>query len=110
MFKEIKHISVSDLKLWRDESKEFLLIDVRSPDEYKYANLEGELIPMQEIPENISKIPKDRPVVFHCHHGSRSKKVISWLQEQADDFDKLYNLEGGIHAWSEEIDTNVPMY
>ncbi len=109
MYQEIKQISVSELKNWQDEKKDFALIDVRNPDEYKYANLNGKLIPMQEIPEHIQEIPKDKPVVFHCHHGSRSKKVIAWLQEQ-EDFHHLYNLEGGIHAWSELIDTNVPMY
>lgn len=110
MFKEIKSITVSELKQWLDKNKDFLLIDVRNPDEYKYANINGLLIPMPEISDNLSKIPKDKPVVFHCHHGSRSKKVIAWLQEQNPDFNDLYNLEGGIHAWSEQIDTNIPIY
>ena len=109
MFQNIKQISVQDLKKWQDEKKDFDLIDVRNPDEFKYANIAGTLIPMSEIPERSEEIVTNKPVVVHCHHGSRSKKVIAWLQEQNPEYD-LYNLEGGIHAWSEQIDTNVPIY
>ena len=48
MFKEIKAITVQDLKQWQDNKKDFLLLDVRNPDEFKYANIEGTLIPMQK--------------------------------------------------------------
>ena len=109
MFQTIKAITVQDLKQWLDENKDFTLIDVRNPDEFKYANIEGTLIPMSEIPERVSEFPVNKTVVVHCHHGSRSKKVIAWLQEQNEEYE-LYNLEGGIHAWSEQIDTDVPMY
>lgn len=106
---EVKEITVSELKKKIDSKQDFLLIDVRNPDEYDYCNIDGELIPMGEIPERYSEIPKDKEVIVHCHHGGRSKKVIAWLQDNFD-YNNLYNLTGGIHSWSEEIDSNVAIY
>jgi sulfur-carrier protein adenylyltransferase/sulfurtransferase len=106
---EIKEISVQELKSLYDSKEDFLLIDVRNPDEYEYCNLGGELISMSEITESYSKIPKDKKVIIHCHHGGRSRKVIAWLQDNFE-YKNLFNLTGGIHAWSTEVDTNVPIY
>jgi sulfur-carrier protein adenylyltransferase/sulfurtransferase len=106
---EVREISVSELKKKIESKQDFLLIDVRNPDEYEYCNIDGELIPMGEIPERYSEIPKDKEVIVHCHHGGRSKKVIAWLQDNFD-YNNLYNLTGGIHSWSEEIDSNVAIY
>ncbi len=106
---EVKELNVQDLKVKIDNKEEFLLIDVRNKDEYEYCNLNAVLIPMSEIPERYSEIPKDKTVILHCHHGGRSKKVIQWLQDNFD-YKNLHNLTGGIHAWSEQIDSNVPIY
>jgi adenylyltransferase/sulfurtransferase len=110
MYSPVKQLTVHEFKKMLDAKDDVLLIDVRNPDEYEYANLEGKLIPMNEIPEKMAEIPKDKPVIVHCHHGSRSKRVIEWLKSQDESYDNLYNLEGGIHAWACEIDTNVPIY
>jgi adenylyltransferase/sulfurtransferase len=106
---EIKELSVQELKKLLDDKEEYILIDVRNPDEYEYCNLGAELITMSEIPEAYNRIPKDKKVIVHCHHGGRSRKVIAWLQDSYG-YDNLYNLTGGIHAWSTEIDTNVSIY
>jgi sulfur-carrier protein adenylyltransferase/sulfurtransferase len=106
---EIRELSVSELKKKFDNKEDFLLIDVRNPDEFEYCNIEAILIPMGEIPERYSEIPKDKEVIVHCHHGGRSKKVIAWLQDNFQ-YTNLFNLAGGIQSWSEEIDSNVPMY
>ncbi len=104
----INEISVQELKeLLAKGACE--LIDVRRPDEYDYCNLGAKHIPMNEIPERVSEIARDKPVVIHCHHGGRSRKVIDWLQ-QTQGFTNLINLDGGIHAWSCEIDGAVPTY
>ena len=106
---EIKEINVSELKNKLDNKEDFLLLDVRNPDEYEYCNIEATLIPMGEIPERYQEIPKDKEVIVHCHHGGRSKKVIQWLQDNFQ-YTNLVNLAGGIHSWSEEIDSNVAIY
>ena len=106
---EIKSLTVQELKALQDSKEDFVLIDVRNPDEFDYCNLNGTLIPMSEIPERFNEITKDKKTIIHCHHGGRSKKVIDWMQSYHN-YENLYNLDGGIHAWSIEIDTNVPIY
>jgi rhodanese-related sulfurtransferase len=92
-----------------DSGEEFELIDVREPFEFDLANLDGKLIPMNTIPSSIDAISKDKKVVVHCHHGIRSANVISYLQSMHK-FTNLYNLEGGIDAWSRSIDSGVDLY
>ena len=105
----MKNLSVQELKKMMDASEDFQLIDIREPFEYEIANIKGELIPMNELVENTGKIQKHKKVVIMCHRGGRSAAMIQYL-EQNFMFDNLYNLEGGIGAWTEEIDSNVPEY
>ncbi|WP_109830101.1 molybdopterin-synthase adenylyltransferase MoeB [Reichenbachiella versicolor] len=104
----VKEISVLDLKKWREEEKDFQLIDVREPYEYDIANLDGELIPQKTVKDRLSKISSDRDVVIHCRSGKRSAEVIESLEEKG--FRNLYNLKGGILAWANEIDANMAKY
>lgn len=91
-----------------DNGEDFQLIDVREQKEYDFANLGGELIPLNTLPDNVDKIASDKKVVIHCRSGKRSANAIMFLERQG--FDNLYNLEGGILAWSDEIDPSVPKY
>ncbi len=109
MSNEVKTITVLELKKMMDEKKDFQLIDVREPNEYEFCNIGGELIPMGTIANNIEKIDKAKQVVVHCRSGTRSGRIIAALQQQYG-LTNLYNLEGGIIAWSEEIDPNIPQY
>lgn len=106
---EVKSIDVFTLKKMIDEKQQFQLIDCREPDEYEFCNIGGELIPMGEVLDNVEKIRKDVPVIVQCRSGVRSARVIEALQDQHD-FKNLYNLEGGILAWSDEIDSTIPKY
>lgn len=106
---EIKSIEVVELKNLLDAGENIVIIDVRNQDEFEYCNLGAKLIPMSEILERYSEIPREGTVVVHCHHGGRSKKVIDWLQSNQG-YSNLFNLAGGIHAWSIEIDSSVPIY
>lgn len=99
----MQELSVQELKELIDSKADFQLIDVREPAEYDEANLGGELIPLQTIPNNIDKISKDKKVIVHCRSGKRSANAISFL-EQNYGFTNLQNLRGGILAWQEEID------
>ena len=98
----MKSITVKELQALRASGENFQLIDVREPFEYDEANLNGELIPMNTVPDNIEKIARDKKVIIHCQGGGRSGRAIQWL-EGAHGFDNLYNLEGGIKAWIAEI-------
>lgn len=105
----MKEISVADLKKMIDGGEDFQLIDVREPNEYEVAEIGGELIPLATIPDNVDKISRDKKVVVHCRSGKRSANAIQFLEQQHG-FDNLYNLEGGILAWADEIDPTLQKY
>ncbi len=86
-----------------------ILLDVREPWEFQLANIAGsKLVPMGEIPSRIQDIDSSHPTVVICHHGARSLQVVAYLERQG--FENLHNLQGGIDAWSREIDPAVPLY
>ena len=105
----VQTLSVTELKTWRDEGKDFVLLDVREDGEVAYANIEGHThIAMNLIPLRHNELPDDKPIVVYCHHGMRSMQVALFLEHAG--FTDVYNLSGGIEAWSAEIDPSVPRY
>lgn len=86
------------------------LLDVRQPHEYDIANLGGHLIPLGELADRLAELPvqPEDEIVVHCRSGVRSAKAVHMLQMNG--FRKAVNLAGGILAWSEHIDAEVPMY
>ena len=105
----MKEITVQELKELQDSGADFQLIDVREPHEYDFCNLDGELIPQGDIPDSVDKIDRNKKVILHCRSGARSGNMIQWL-EKNHQFKNLYNLKGGILAWSREIDPSMPTY
>lgn len=105
----MKSITVQELKQWQDSGKDFQLVDVREPFENDICTLDGILIPMNEIPNEFQQIDKNKDVVVHCRSGKRSASVIQYLESQQG-YANLYNLEGGILAWIEEIDPSMEVY
>lgn len=95
--------------LWQSGQIDYLL-DVREEDEWDFARIEGAIhIPMNEIPGKLADLPKASKGLVLCHHGMRSASVIVYLQQEAG-FKQLYNLAGGIDAWSRRIDPDIPRY
>jgi rhodanese-related sulfurtransferase len=93
----------------REPGSDLQLLDVREPEERAIAAIEPSLhIAMQEIPGRLAEIPKDRPIVVYCHHGTRSAMVAAYLVQQG--FPDVSNLTGGIDAWSQRIDRSLPRY
>jgi rhodanese-related sulfurtransferase len=105
----MKEISVKELKSKLDAKENIQVSDVREPYEAEICTIGGELIPMGDIKENADKIKKDIPVIVHCRSGKRSAAVIQAL-EQNFGYTNLYNLQGGILAWADKIDTNISKY
>ena len=105
----VKEITVKELKTLMDAQEDFQLIDVREPREATIASIGAELIPMGQIPAQTDRIARDKKVVIHCRSGKRSADIIRYL-EQYHGYDNLYNLKGGILAWSDEIDPTVTKY
>jgi molybdopterin/thiamine biosynthesis adenylyltransferase/rhodanese-related sulfurtransferase len=101
-------IDVQTLKQWRDQKKKFMLLDVREPNEYEIANLGGKLIPLGSLAGSINQLDTADEIVVHCKMGGRSAKAQAVLNKFG--FKKVYNLAGGIDAWSVEIDPSLPRY
>jgi len=82
---------------------------VREHEELAIAALPGALhIPMREIPGCLEQLNRDRPIVVMCHSGVRSRHVATFLL--ANNFKHVFNLAGGIDAWSAEVDPTLPRY
>jgi len=106
----MNQISVSELKARLDAGDDIQLIDVRQPDEYAFASIEGaKLIPLGEIMARKGEIDETRETVIHCKMGGRSARAIEFLVHSGYQ-GSLANLVGGITAWSNEIDSSVPKY
>ncbi|HLR32958.1 MAG TPA: molybdopterin-synthase adenylyltransferase MoeB [Fodinibius sp.] len=106
---EVPQVTVQEYKSWLENNDDVQLVDVREPHEVEIAEIGGELIPLKTIGDNVDKISRDKKVVVHCRSGQRSADAVKRLQEEYG-FDNLYNLKGGILAWSQEIDESVPQY
>src|SRR5918995_4518840 len=108
---ELPKITVGELKEKLDAGKEVAVLDVREPHEYEVANLDAQgakLIPLGELPNRLSELNQTDEVAVYCKTGGRSAKAVKILQDAG--FGHVYNVEGGITAWSEEIDPSVPRY
>jgi adenylyltransferase/sulfurtransferase len=106
---EIPTISARELKSKMDNAEALLLLDVREPYEYEIARIEGaRLIPLGELESRTDELPRDGTIVCQCHSGMRSEHAARLLKEAG--FENVYNLAGGIEAWSTEVDPVVPRY
>ncbi len=104
----MKEITVEELKNMKEKGEDFQLIDVREDFEYEMSNLNGENIPLGGILIETDKISKDKPVVVMCRSGKRSAMAIMQLEQQG--FTNLYNLQGGILAWADQVDPTISVY
>ncbi|MGL4883909.1 MAG: molybdopterin-synthase adenylyltransferase MoeB [Waterburya sp.] len=110
----ISEMTVQELKQLMDSGKDdFILLDVRNPNEYEIAKIDGSvLIPLPEL-EDGSSIEKVRELVngyrliAHCKLGGRSAKALNILKEAGIEGT---NVKGGITAWSQEVDPSIPQY
>ena len=102
-------ISVRHLEDMRKSGEEHTLLDIREEEELAISSIDGAVhIPMNTLPENLDQLTKDHPIVVMCHVGGRSAQVCDWLNSNG--FENAVNLEGGISAWSADIDPSVPSY
>ncbi|HEY2615014.1 MAG TPA: rhodanese-like domain-containing protein, partial [Chthoniobacterales bacterium] len=105
----VPSISVLELKKKMEAGEAITLVDVREPFEYEIARIAGSrLIPLGELPERLAEISRDGNLVLQCHSGVRSAEAVRILQKAG--FANACNLNGGIEAWSAEIDPSVPRY
>lgn len=106
----LEEITATELSELIKNDREVQIIDVREPFEVEIAEIPNtKLIPHGEVVKRAKEIDQSRTAIIHCKAGGRSAKAITALQESGYK-GKLLNLKGGITAWSDEVDANVPKY
>jgi rhodanese-related sulfurtransferase len=120
----MKQIQVTQLAQWAQEMKAAqpervpIVLDVREHTELQVASLAQSAhqldfvqlvhIPMQQVPQATSQWDESQPIACLCHHGVRSMHVALFLEQQG--LTQVVNIQGGIHAWSTQMDARVPIY
>jgi rhodanese-related sulfurtransferase len=99
------------LQQWLADSgrKPPVLLDVREPWEYRTCRIEGStLVPMNTIPARAQELDPDTETIVICHHGARSLQVALFLERNG--FSHLYNLQGGVNAWADQVEPAMQRY
>ncbi|NUM81687.1 hypothetical protein HUU42_12860 [bacterium] len=105
----MKQLSPEELKQWMDSGKEFQLLDVREQWEYDLCKIgNATLSPLGTLQVKPPELDKEKPVIVYCHHGRRSAMGCTILSTLG--FKNLYNLTGGIDAYSDQIDSTIEKY
>ena len=105
----LPEINVQQLKDRLDQGTPFVLLDVREPAEIEVACLPGSVkIPLGELPARLGELDPSGEVIIHCKAGGRSAKALQLLLDSG--FTNASHVQGGINAWSKEIDPSVPLY
>jgi rhodanese-related sulfurtransferase len=104
----VPEIKAEDLKRRLDAGENLFLLDVRDEFEYETSNIGGHLIPLAELPSRMNELDASRKIVTVCKMGPRGAKAVQFLNKAG--FSQVWNLTGGIHAWSDRVDRAVRKY
>lgn len=104
----VKLLSPVEAKALIEREPGVRFIDVRTPGERERAAIPGTTLLDPKSMAELTKLPKDTPLVFHCHHGQRSQQAAMHFLELG--FRTVYNVVGGIDAWSHDVDPSIPRY
>ena len=104
----VRQLSAPALKAMIDSGESFELVDVRTEDERAFAKIESSRLLDQAFHDELLTRDRDTVIVFQCHHGIRSQAAAEYFRDLG--FRNLYNLQGGIDAWSLLADSAVPRY
>ena len=107
---QMPEITATELKQRLDNGEDIQIIDVREANEVAVAKIPDTIhIPLAQVVNRMSEIDPARETVVHCKMGGRSAKAIEALKRSGFT-GNLFNLKGGITAWSNEVDPSVPKY
>jgi monothiol glutaredoxin len=104
----IQQLQAPALKAMIDSGAAFELVDVRTLWERDLAKIEGSRLLDQEYHDYLLTLDRATPLVFQCHHGIRSQAAAQYCEGLG--FTDLFNLSGGIDAWSQLVDPSIPRY
>jgi adenylyltransferase/sulfurtransferase len=106
---DIPTITVHELKKQLDNRTDVQIIDIREIHEVDSGTIGGKHIPMADLMDRLHELRGDIPVVVHCKSGSRAEAIVHVLRSERN-MKNVISLEGGIEAWSREIDPSVIVY
>jgi monothiol glutaredoxin len=104
----VLQLSAPELKVMIESGPAFEFVDVRTDDERAFAAIEGSRLLDRAYHDHLLTLDRETPIVFQCHHGIRSQGAAEYFLSHG--FRHLYNLRGGIDAWSVLVDPSVPRY
>ena len=104
----VRQVSAAELKAMLDSGLSFELVDVRTKEERAIAKIEGSRLLDANCHNDLLSLARNMTIVFQCHHGIRSQSAAEYCLREG--FRNLYNLQGGIDAWSQLVDSSVPRY
>jgi rhodanese-related sulfurtransferase len=105
----LEHLSPTDVAALLATETPPIVIDVREQWEYDIAHLAGSvLIPLSSLPARVETLDPTQRYALLCHHGMRSEMAGNWLAQHG--FTQLINIDGGIDAWSADVDPSLPRY
>jgi len=104
----VPEIRVEDLKKKLDAGENLFLLDVRDEFEFEISNIGGQLIPLPELSRRVSELDTHSKIITVCKMGPRGAKAVQVLQKAG--FTDVWNMTGGIHAWSDRVDHSVRKY
>jgi adenylyltransferase/sulfurtransferase len=104
----VREIRAEELKKRLDAGENLFLLDVREEFEFETSNIGGHLIPLPELSRRMSELDVNQQIVAVCKMGPRGAKAVQMLNKAG--FNQVWNLTGGIHAWSDRVDHGVRKY
>jgi adenylyltransferase/sulfurtransferase len=104
----VPEIRAEDLKKRLDAGEDLFLLDVRDEFEFETSNIGGHLIPLAELSRRVNELDPGQKIVAVCKMGPRGAKAVQLLNKAG--FNQVWNLTGGIHAWSDRVDHGVRKY
>ena len=104
----VRQLSTPELKTLIESGPPFELVDVRTDEEREFAKIDGSRFLDQSYHDELRSLDPNTPIVFQCHYGVRSRQAAEYFRLLG--FRNLYNLRGGIDAWSQFVDPSVSRY
>ena len=105
----INSLSPREAKEFLDANPNAKLVDVRTDEEYEIARIPGSILANNaDRVKALLELPRDTPLVMQCHHGIRSLSASNFFINHG--FTNVFNLTGGIDAWSDDVDPTIPKY
>ena len=104
----VRQITVVELEKLMENKTLYELVDVRTEGERAIARIDGFRLLDEAEHDRLAGLDVEVPLVFLCHHGIRSQHAAEYFRQQG--FRNLYNVQGGIDAWSQLVDPSVPRY